>query len=437
MLTHLFLTIGLLLTSLTLVFAQDVPTTPITLENVNALASIHYLGRGAPTVVQFSPDGQTLAVGSSVGLWLYDMTDLTAPPRRLPMDIQVTSVAFSPAGGLIAVGMGDGVGRIFDRATSQQLDYVVAGPVPERGAMANFNVPVSRVGFTTTQGNGRKNDGSGAVSNLAVTDSDGTALYLDVVIGGGMTRALESRRADGLTAQIIDHTVHVLSAGGESDDLLVGFTPRTAYATMDAEVIAPLMAEDVSLPAFPLMTVSYEGEALVWDVDTGAVVSAGHFDPLPSDAVTARLGTISAHVESFRSILISEGESAPYSLTHEANVTALAFRPDGVFLAAGEYNSTITLWDMVSHAIFTSQYAHFGAVMALTWSPDGSILYSGGEDNRVFAWEITADPDYPLQSLASIGSHAAPVIAVWALSDGARLVSVSQDGTAAVWAVSE
>jgi len=93
----------------------------------------------------------------------------------------------------------------------------------------------------------------------------------------------------------------------------------------------------------------------------------------------------------------------------------------------------VTLWELTSRQIFTSQYAHFGAGMALAWSPDGMILYSGGEDNRIFAWESTDDQDYPLVSRGGLFGHAAPVRYLWALSDGARRVSVSQDGTAVVW----
>jgi len=411
--------------------AQDIPATPITLSNVEQVKPLLRLGRGQPTLTQFSADGMRLVVGSTVGVWVYDVTDLDAEPQYFSMDISATALAFSPTGGLLAVGAGDGTGRVYDLTSGQQLDYVIAGPVPERGAMANFNVPARGVRFSTTPGMGHKNDGSGAVSSTGVTDSDGTVLYLDILMGGGAIEAEESH-ANGLTAQIIDHEVHI--SDGIGDHTLTGFTPRIGFATMNSDTISTWVGDAVSLPENALMTMG--GDSLmVWDVDTGAVIHESAVEAIPDELLIARWEGGVAQLDSVSAIRVTEGDSEPFTLTNNARVTSLAFRPDGMFLAAGEYNSTLTLWDMATREVFTSQYAHFGAVMTLDWSPDGTILYSGGEENRVFAWELTEDKEFPLKSAAFIGSHAAPVIELWALDDGARLVSVSMDGTVIVWGI--
>ena len=50
----------------------------------------------------WSPDGMTLAIPTSMGVWLYDPTDLNVPPRFLPQP--ATSVDFNAEGDLLAVG---------------------------------------------------------------------------------------------------------------------------------------------------------------------------------------------------------------------------------------------------------------------------------------------------------------------------------------------
>ena len=61
------------------------------------------LGKGGINVIQFSPDGRQLAVGSDIGVWLYDLNtgkEITMFPGMCQ------SIAFSPDGRFIASGGG-------------------------------------------------------------------------------------------------------------------------------------------------------------------------------------------------------------------------------------------------------------------------------------------------------------------------------------------
>lgn len=58
------------------------------------------LGKGAITEMQYSPDGERIAMASSMGIWLYDVnTDLLAGHTGA-----VYGVAFSPDGSRIVSG---------------------------------------------------------------------------------------------------------------------------------------------------------------------------------------------------------------------------------------------------------------------------------------------------------------------------------------------
>lgn len=72
-------------------------------------------------------------------------------------------------------------------------------------------------------------------------------------------------------------------------------------------------------------------------------------------------------------------------------VTAIAFSPDGQWLAVGGKDRAIRLWDIASgfHARETIGFlAHDGHVRNLTFSPNGEYLASSGHDGKVKFWDV-------------------------------------------------
>ena len=71
------------------------------------------LGKGGINVLQFSPDGTQLAVGSNIGVWLYDV-ETGKEMSMFPGKCQ--SLAFSPDGRFLAHG-----GELWEVATRQKV----------------------------------------------------------------------------------------------------------------------------------------------------------------------------------------------------------------------------------------------------------------------------------------------------------------------------
>ncbi|HRI61534.1 MAG TPA: hypothetical protein PK228_17470, partial [Saprospiraceae bacterium] len=119
---------------------------------------------------------------------------------------------------------------------------------------------------------------------------------------------------------------------------------------------------------------------------------------------------------------------------HEFEVTALAFSPDGQWIASGSLDSRIFIWDKNGRT--QKQFStdvpggdrQSGSVCAIAFSPDGKKLYSAEVNGKVKVWDLNGD-----SVLLEFRSHRKTVTDLALSQDGMLLATCSQDSTARLW----
>ena len=79
------------------------------------------LGKGVVTQIQYSPDGTRLAVGSGIGIWIYDTTTYREVDLFAAHEGGVWNLAYSPDGSVLASGSSDKTIRLWNAAAGEQL----------------------------------------------------------------------------------------------------------------------------------------------------------------------------------------------------------------------------------------------------------------------------------------------------------------------------
>ena len=109
-------------------------------------------------------------------------------------------------------------------------------------------------------------------------------------------------------------------------------------------------------------------------------------------------------------------------------VYSVTFSPDSKFLATGDSQASVSLWDTASGSEYFSFKGHTDKVSSVAFSSDGQILASGSNDRTVKLWDIKTG-----QCRKTLQGHTDKVSSVAFSSDGQILASSSSDRTIKVW----
>jgi len=112
-------------------------------------------------------------------------------------------------------------------------------------------------------------------------------------------------------------------------------------------------------------------------------------------------------------------------------ILSICFSPDGKYLASGNENNTINLWNVKSGVLIRTLKGHLGDVNSINFSPNRRYLVSGSSDNTIKLWNLK-DGAF----IRTYEGHSSHVTTVSFSSDSKRIVSGSRDNTIKIWNIS-
>lgn len=102
------------------ILSQLENTQVLSATNIQQIQNLATFGYGYITNAIYSPDGSTLAVSTTIGIWLYDLTKFYNPPLFLgESSLMAVDLAYNSDGRYLAVGYSDKIVRVWDVQTGE------------------------------------------------------------------------------------------------------------------------------------------------------------------------------------------------------------------------------------------------------------------------------------------------------------------------------
>ena len=350
---------------------------------------INNIGKGTINDLEFSPDGKQLAVARSEGLWLLDTDGRTEPSELIGHDGEVLALAWSD-NNTIASGGADKTVRLWNAKTGESLKVLNGhdGKVTTLAFSPDGKILASGSKDKKTLSNRFRE----TFSKIQQTDEIPTAMQIDELF------------------QKVQECV--LSEQKQFDNTICLWNPHTGklQRTFKGAGIAFTFPLDSKILAIASSDLSHTKETLEFlKVDTGSrqepnfklieenIIEGGN---ILSSYVTAftcppystRLAVSSARATySSRSVAYHDTKIKVYNagyplyINTEHLVTTMAYSPRADYLATGDTEKTIQLWDVKTKRLLQTLKGHTDKITALALSRDG-ILASGSRDGTIFLW---------------------------------------------------
>ena len=117
-----------------------------------------------------------------------------------------------------------------------------------------------------------------------------------------------------------------------------------------------------------------------------------------------------------------------YTYNSQSEVASVAWSPDGKRIVCGLYDSTIHIWDAFTGKNALIYNGHPEIVLSTAWSPNGKYIASGSGDTTVHIWNA-----FNGHTIFIYTGHTNTVKSVVWSPNGTRIASSSADKTVQVW----
>ncbi len=370
----LTLVLALALSMVSFAGAQDGESrTQITTDNAANLQVLQRISRGSAEHAQFTPDGGTVLVGGTIGIWQYDAANLGTEeePPLLPFTGEIVDFALSPDGSLLVT---------YDNELGELELY----NYPSMELIGTYNPEVSptRLSFSPDNTLVAVNGGSRGIEVVSAEDGSlvvalSASLESDVPV-------IFSPDSSQVAASLRGSLVHIwnIADGPEGEPLVLEGAPDTV--------------RDMTFTADGSQLIGTTDGVIGWNVADGT--------------------------EAFRVETNAEGGDL-------RDIQALAISPDGSQLYTGE-SSIVRIWNLADGSEQTTIELENGAIDQIDFAPDGST-FMVRISNQVTPVMLFNTADNTM--VASVQGHNSSVDAPAFSPDSATLAFGDSDGFLYLW----
>ncbi|EMD58222.1 hypothetical protein COCSADRAFT_351273 [Bipolaris sorokiniana ND90Pr] len=413
------------------------------------------------SAVAFSPDGQVVASsgGKTVRLLETASGDKTVRLWETATGIcrstleghsqEISAIAFSPDGQLVASGSSDKTVRLWETATgicrstleghSQEISAIAFSPDGQLVASVSRDKTVRLWEVVTGTCRSTLEGHFNYVSAITFSPDGQLVAWIsrDKTVrlwetATGTCRSTLEGHSDYVNAIAFSPDGQLVASGsGDKTVRLWEVATGTRRSTLEGHsdyVRVVTFSPDGQLVA----SASSDKTVRLWETATGTCCSIleVHSDYVRAVAFSPD-GQLVASGSSDKTVWLWEGatETCRSALEgHSQEISAIAFSPDGQLVASGSRDMTVRLWEAATGTCRSTLEGHSDYVRAVAFSPDRQLVASGSGDKTVRLWETATGT-----CCSTLKGHSDHISAIAFSPDGQLVASASDDKTVRLW----
>jgi WD40 repeat protein len=398
---------------------------------------------GVVNSICFSPDGKTIASGSNdrtIKLWSLDGRELRTLQGHHDT---VYSISFNPNGQIIASASDDKTIRLWslDGRKVQALEGHSAGvysvsfsPDGQSLASADSNGTIK---LWSINGKERRTicEHGQAVTSVSISP-DG-----QIIASASSNGTIKLWSIDGRELQIFrrdNHLVYYISFSPDGQTIASASSDGTIklwnLKGKQLQTFQGHNADVCSISFSPngqmIASASDDHTIKLWSLNSRERQTLRGNGNTVTSVCFSRDGQIiaSASDDSTLKLWSREGKQQQTLIGHSDRVNNVCFSPDGQMIASASKDKTIKLWSLNSKERQTLR-GHANTVTSVCFSRDGQMIASASSDNTVKLWSLDGG------ELKTFTGHSYRVSSISFSPDGQIIASASNDNTIKLWSL--